>query len=344
MSDPTSELLLPAFPVPSVDAEAAARASLAASGRPGGTFGALEKLLIGWSGTAGRFPAPAPRRPRALVFAADHGVVAQGVSAQPSDAAARAVRQALAGQGALPAFAVHYRVDLQLVDVGLTAALDGAASTAHAGFSAHRVRGSTADFTVAPAMTRAEAASAVRVGMALAEQAAAEGVDVLGAGALGAGGTTAAAALLGAIAAVPGKLAAGRGSGVDDAGLARKVRAIDAGLALHRPARTDAVGALSAVGGLEIAAIAGLCIGGAAAGVPVLLDGFVSTAGALVASVLAPGCVPYLLVAHRSAENFHWAMSHYLRCEPVLDLNMTVSDGSGAMMAIDALRAACAIG
>lgn len=345
MSDPTPapELSTPAPRPYDAEAEARARAALDAMPKPLGSLGSLEKVLAWWCGSSGQFPPVAPVRPRLVVFAGDHGVAAQGVSVQPADGTVAAVRRTLAGEGALPAFARHYRVPMQIVDVGVAGDLGDAASSAHAAFVARRVRSGTADFTVEPALTREDAAAAVAIGVELARAAAAEGVDVLAAGAWGVGGSTSAAALLGAIAAVPGKLAAGRGSGVDDAGLARKVRAIDAGLTLHRPGRRDAIGALSAVGGLEIAAIAGLCIGGAASGVPVVLDGFASTAGGLVASVLDPGCVPHLLVSHRSAENHHWAMTHYLRREPALDLNMSGSDGAGALMGIDAIRLACAL-
>lgn len=189
-------------------------------------------------------------------------------------------------------------------------------------------------------MSRAEVEAAIGVGLACADEAARDGVQVLAVGEMGIGNTTSAAAVLAAIAGMPGKLVAGRGTGVDDAGLARKIAVIDRALALHAPARDDGIGVLSAVGGLEIAAIAGLCIGGAAAGVPVVLDGFISTAGGLVATVLHPGVQPHLVVSHRSAENAHWAMSRYLRKDPIHDLDLRLGEGTGAVLAIDTLRLA----
>ena len=192
-------------------------------------------------------------------------------------------------------------------------------------------------------MSRAEAEAAVNVGISLAREAAAEGVEILGAGEMGIGNTTSAAAVLSAVAAMPGKLTAGRGTGVDDEGLKRKIAAIDAGIARHDPGREDGIAILSAVGGLEIAAIAGLCIGGASVGVPVLLDGFISTAGGLVASVLAPDSVPFFAVSHRSAENAHWAMSRYLRKEPLHDLDLRLGEGTGAVLAIDSVRLAAKV-
>jgi nicotinate-nucleotide--dimethylbenzimidazole phosphoribosyltransferase len=323
------------------DTDAAARASahLDRLAKPRGSLGKLESVATWWCGCTGH-PARAPARARLYLFAGDHGVVSEGVSCYPPEVTAQMVRNLLAGGAAANVFARHHGVELAVVDVGVADPLAGAADTAHARFHGRKVRAGTANFVSTPAMTRDEAEQAVAVGVALAAEAEAEGVEILCAGEMGIGGTTAAAAVLSAVAAMPGKLTAGRGTGVDDAGLRRKIAAIDAGIALHRPERDDAVGILCAVGGLEIAAIAGLCLGGAAAGVPVLLDGFISTAGGLVASVLNPDVTPFLLVSHRSAENAHWAMSRYLRKEPLHDLDMRLGEGTGAVMAVDTVRLA----
>jgi nicotinate-nucleotide--dimethylbenzimidazole phosphoribosyltransferase len=240
-------------------------------------------------------------------------------------------------------FARHHGVELGVVDVGVAGDLSSCRDTEHARFHARRVRPGTGNMVVERAMSRAEADDAVRVGMELARAAAAEGVDLLAAGEMGIGNTTAAAACLAAAAGMPGKLTAGRGTGVDDQGLARKVRAIDAALARGKPDRGDGIGVLSEVGGLEIAAIAGLCIGGAAAGVPVVLDGFISTCGGLVASVIEPGTLPYMVVSHRSAENAHWAMSRMMGKEPLHDLDLRLGEGTGAVLAIDSVRLAAKV-
>jgi nicotinate-nucleotide--dimethylbenzimidazole phosphoribosyltransferase len=201
----------------------------------------------------------------------------------------------------------------------------------------------TANMARQPAMTLAQAEAALAVGIACAEEAVGDGVRVLGAGEMGIGSTTAAAAVLAAATAMPGKLVAGRGTGVDDAGLQRKIAVIDAALALHRPDRFDGMGILCAVGGFEIAAIAGLCLGAAAHGVPVVLDGFISTAGGLAAHVLDRDVTAHLLVSHRSAENAHWAMSRYLGKEPLHDLDLRLGEGTGAVLAIDTIRLAARV-
>ncbi len=320
-------------------AESLARAHLDRLTKPPGSLGKLENLVSWWCGATG-YPARLPERARLYTFAGDHGVTAEGVSPYPSAVTVQMVRNFLGGGAAVNVFARHHDVELAVVDVGVAGDLDGVESTASVQFISRRVRAGTGNMVCEPAMTRNEAEQAVQVGISFAVAAAAEGVEILGAGEMGIGNTTAAAAVLSAIAAMPAKLTAGRGTGVDDAGLARKITAIDAAIARHAPARDDAIGVLSAVGGLEIAAIAGLCIGGASVGIPVALDGFISTAGGLVASVLAPGSLPFFFVSHRSAENAHWAMSRYLRKEPVHDLDLRLGEGTGAVLAIDSVRLA----
>ncbi|MFZ5479589.1 MAG: nicotinate-nucleotide--dimethylbenzimidazole phosphoribosyltransferase [Myxococcota bacterium] len=316
------------------DAVARAKARLDDLTKPPGSLGRIEQIAAWWCGATG-YPPKEPARAKLFVFAGDHGVTAEGVSPYPSAVTAQMVANFLAGGAAVNVFARHHRVELGVVDVGVASELP-----AHPGLVSRKVRAGTGNMVREPAMSREEAEAAVAVGLALAEEAARAGVDVLAAGEMGIGNTTSAAAVLSAVAAMPAKLTAGRGTGVDDAGLARKVAAIDAALALHRPDRDDGIGILAAVGGFEIAAIAGLCVGGAAAGVPVVLDGFISTAGGLVASVLAPDATPHLLVSHRSAENAHWAMSRYLRKDPVHDLDLRLGEGTGAVLAIDTLRLA----
>ena len=327
----------PAFPSPrpwSETAASEARAAFDGTTVAGGSLGKLRDLACWWAGCTGGVSARRPARARICLFAADHGVVARGVS-RDGASSARRMRQVLAGEAAVARLAREVGVELLAIDVGLSEPVPDAMD--------RRVRAGTADFTVEPAMTVEQARAAIGVGVQCAADAAREGVDVLAVGEIGVGASTAAAAVLSAVAAVPGKLAAGRGSGLDDAGLARKVRVIDDGILLHHPGRADGLGVLAAVGGLEIAAVAGMCIGGAAFGVPVVLDGFVSTAGALIASVIEPGCVAHLLVGHRSTENGHWAMARYLRREPVLDLDMSVTEGVGALLALQTLRMAVAM-
>ncbi len=321
-------------------AESAARARLDDLTKPPGSLGKLENLAAWWAGATGRFPPPPPEKARCCVFAGDHGVVAQGVSPYPSEVTVQMVRNFLAGGAAVNVFARHHGVELVVIDVGVSGDVGGSFSTS---FLDRKVARGTADMTRGPAMTRAQAEAAVDVGIACAAQAAADGVQLLAAGEMGIGNTTSAAAVLSAVTAMPGKLTAGRGTGVDDAGLQRKIAAIDAALALHDPARDDAWAILQAVGGFEIAAIAGLCIGGAAHGVPVVVDGFISTAGALIAHVFDRDVTPHVLVSHRSAENAHWAMSRYLGKEPLHDLDLRLGEGTGAVLAVDSVRLAAKV-
>lgn len=322
------------------EAEARARAHLDQLTKPPGSLGKIEHVAAWWCGATGRFPPEAPRRARVCTFAADHGVTAEGVSPYPSEVTTQMVLNFLAGGAAVNVFARHVGAELEVVDVGVKGDLARAGGTAEARFVAARVRPGTANFAREPAMSREEAEAALAVGRARAEAAADDGVQVLAAGEMGIGNTTAAAAVFAALAGMPGKLVAGRGTGVDDAGLARKIAVIDRALALHRPDRDDPVGVLAAVGGLEIAAIAGLCLGGAARRVPVVLDGFISTAGGLVATRVDPAVAPYLLVSHKSGENAHWAMARYLHKEPVHDLDLRLGEGTGALLAIDTVRLA----
>lgn len=324
-------------------AHAAALAHLDQLTKPPGSLGKIEHVGAWWCGVTGRCPPELPGKARLYTFAADHGVTSEGVSPYPSAVTVQMVQNFLGGGAAVNVFARHVGVELVVVDVGVASPLHGAGDTAHARFQSRRVRAGTGNMVRELAMTRAEAEAAVGVGIACAEEAARDGVTVLAAGEMGIGNTTAGAAVLSAATAMPGKLTCGRGTGVDDVGLARKVAAVDAALARHEPARDDGLGILSAVGGFEIAAIAGLCIGGAAAGVPVVLDGFISTAGGLVATILAPGCRDQMLVSHRSAENAHWAMTRYLQKEAVHDLDLRLGEGTGAVLAIDTIRLAAKV-
>lgn len=330
----------PRFPSPrpfSAAAAAEARAAFDVRTTPVGSLGKLRELATWWSGSVGQLPVAAPSRAKLLVFAADHGVTVRGVSPEGAPSSGERVRRLLAGESALARLVRHadgVSFSLDVVDVGLFEAGAG---------RDRRIGAGTRDLSVERAMSTEQALGAIRVGIECATEAARDGFEAIAVGEIGAGGSTAAAAVLGAIAAVPGKLAAGRGSGIDDAGVARKVRAIDAGIALHAPGREDGVAVLSAVGGFELGAVAGVCIGAAALGLPVVLDGFVGTAGALIASVIEPGCIAHVLIGHRSTENGHWAMARYLRREPALDLDMGVTEGVGALLAVQAVRTAVGV-
>jgi nicotinate-nucleotide--dimethylbenzimidazole phosphoribosyltransferase len=282
----------------------------------------------------------APERARIYVFAADHGVASEGVSPYPSSVTAAMVANFVAGGAAISVLTRAHDIELSVVDVGVASPIPGGGAPGGAKLLSRPVRAGTASFLRAPAMSRAEAEAAVGVGARLAEEAADEGVEVLGAGEMGIGNTTAAAAVVAALTGAPPELVVGRGTGVDDAGLARKIEVVSASLDRHALDRDDALGVLAAVGGLEIAAMAGLMLGGARRRVPVVVDGFISGAAALLATRLAPGVRDYLCFAHLSAERGHRVVCDALDARPLFDLGMRLGEGTGAALAINLLRAA----
>ncbi|MSQ01002.1 MAG: nicotinate-nucleotide--dimethylbenzimidazole phosphoribosyltransferase [Myxococcales bacterium] len=332
-------MILPPVRTWGTEAEANARAHLLRLGAPSGGLGRLETLAAWWCGATDSFPPRAPAPARLCVFVGDHGIASRGVSALPIDATPALVARLLTGGATVNAFARHVDVALALFDVGCRSPLRVEPSV-HATVCDRRVRAGTDDMTESPAMSRAEAEAAVRVGIEVASEAATAGVALLGAGDLGVGGTTAAAACLAAVAGMPGKLVAGRGSGLDDDGLARKVAVIDRAIGRHRPDRDDAIGILASVGGLELGAIAGLCIGGASLGLPVMLDGLVSTAGGMLANVLQPGVSAWFQVGHKSAEKAHWGLCRMLGKDAIHELDLHVGGGAGAALGIDSVRLA----
>jgi nicotinate-nucleotide--dimethylbenzimidazole phosphoribosyltransferase len=326
---------------PPFDLAAAARAQ-AHQGqltKPPGSLGRLEELAIFYAGARGAFPVAAPSRARVVVFAADHGIAAEGVSPYPSSVTAAMVANFIAGGAAISVLTRASDIELSVVDVGVASpipVLPGAAAK----LVSLPVRAGTASFLRGPAMSRAEAEQALAIGERLARQAVAEGVDVLGAGEMGIGNTTTAATVVAALTGAAPADVVGRGTGVDDAGLARKTEVVRAALVHHRLDRTDPLGVLAGVGGLEIAAMAGLMLGGAALRVPVVVDGFISGAAALVAVALAPGVRDYLLFSHLSAERGHRVVCEALDARPLLDLGLRLGEGTGAALAITLLRAA----
>lgn len=302
---------------PDAEAAAAARARDATLTKPPGALGRLESLALWWCGWRG-VDRGRLERPQIVVFAADHGVVARGVSAFPAAVTAQMVANFRAGGAAINQLAqmLGARLDVVALEVGRP----------------------TADFTVAPAMTEAELAEAVAAGRAAVDPDA----DLLIPGEMGIGATTAAAALAAALLGGAGADWCGRGTGIDDAGLAAKVATVDEGLALHREALADPLEALRRLGGREIAAMAGAVVEARARRIPVLLDGFIACAAAAVPARMAPGALDHCVAGHRSAEQGHGRLLAALGLEPVLDLGMRLGEGSGGATAALLLRAALA--
>jgi nicotinate-nucleotide--dimethylbenzimidazole phosphoribosyltransferase len=273
-----------------------------------------------------------------VVFAADHGVVAEGVSAYPQDVTYQMVYNFLQGGAGINVLARHVGAGVKVVDIGVNHDFPATPD-----LILRKVAYGSRNLAQEPAMSREEALKALLVGIELAEEAVAANVDALAAGDMGIGNTTPAAALSAVFTGRPVSAVTGRGTGIDDQVWNHKVAVINRALARHRPDPADPVGALAAVGGLEIAGIAGLILGSAAARRPLLLDGFIATAGALVAAALAPAVTDYLIAAHRSVEPGHQTVLDFLGLKPLLTLQLRLGEGTGAALGLGLLEAGCKI-
>ncbi|NTV63039.1 MAG: nicotinate-nucleotide--dimethylbenzimidazole phosphoribosyltransferase [Oscillochloris sp.] len=322
---------------PDAEAMQAARARQNMLTKPQGSLGRLESLSIQIAGITGQ-ARPRLRQPAVIVMAGDHGVAAQGVSAYPAEVTPQMVLNFLHGGAGINVLARHVGARVVVVDVGVASELPQ-----HPDLIARKVALGTRDFSVGLAMSREQAQQAVEVGISVAEQAIQAGADILATGDMGIGNTTPSSAIVSAITGRPAAEVTGRGTGVDDAGLTRKVAVIEAALALHKPDPSDGLDVLSKVGGLEIAGLAGVIIGAAAHRVPVVIDGFISGAAALVAAALAPGAQAAMIAGHRSVERGHLAVFGKLDLEPVLDLGLRLGEGTGAVLTISLCQAACKI-
>jgi nicotinate-nucleotide--dimethylbenzimidazole phosphoribosyltransferase len=256
------------------------------------------------------------------------------VSAYPQDVTHQMVLNFLRGGAGISVLARHVRARVAVVDIGVNHDFGSMPELID-----RKVAYGSRNMAQEPALTREEALQALLVGVELAEQATAAGVDALAAGDMGIGNTTPAAALASVFTGRPVAAVTGRGTGIEDQVWLHKIAVINRALALHQPSPEDPVGALAAVGGLEIAGIAGFILGTAASRRPVLLDGFIATAGALVAAALVPKVTDYLIAAHRSAEPGHQIMLDFLGLKPLLNFHMRLGEGTGAALGLSLLEA-----
>jgi nicotinate-nucleotide--dimethylbenzimidazole phosphoribosyltransferase len=329
------------------DAAADAAAHQRRLTKPRGSLGRLEDLGIRLAAIAGASPPPVPEPAAVAVFAADHGVVAEGVSPWPREVTAQMVATFCAGGAAVNVLARQAGARVVVVDVGVAGTLDPAP-----GLVDRKVRMGTANIAVEPAMSVAEARLALDVGARTAAEAVADGARCLVTGDMGIANTTPSAALVAAYCGRAPAEVTGRGTGVDDATWAGKVGVVERALARAVSDGTlvpghltpaQALAALASLGGLEIAALAGFVVGGAAARVPVVVDGVIALAGLLAASVLAPAAVPYCLAGHRSTEPGATAALDHLGMEPLLDLGLRLGEGTGACLALPLVSASARI-
>lgn len=316
---------------------AATRALLDDKTKPRGSLGRLEELAVRLAAARG-VARPGPLTKAIVVMGADHGVAADGVSAYPQAVTAQMMLNFARGGAAINVLARHAGARVVVVDMGVNTA-----APPPTGVLDRRLGPGTANFTLGPAMSRAQATAALATGIALATGLAHEGTTLVGIGEMGIGNTTAAAALTAVFTDAAPEEVTGRGTGIDDAGLARKLAAVRAGLARHRPDPQDPVGVLAALGGFEIAGLAGVVLGAAAARVPIVVDGFIAGVAALAAVRLAPGTADYLIASHRSVEVGHRRVLHALGARPLLDLELRLGEGSGAALALPLCDAALCI-
>jgi nicotinate-nucleotide--dimethylbenzimidazole phosphoribosyltransferase len=299
--------------------------------KPKGSLGRLEEFARQYVAATGREEL---RKKVIFTFAGDHGVALEGVSAFPREVTPQMVYNFLNGGAAINALARHAGAEVIVVDMGVDHdfGLLG-------GLLDRKVGRGTANFIKGPAMTRTEAIRCLETGIALANSCPTARIDLVGTGDMGIANTTPSAAIVAALTGLPAAQVTHRGTGIDDATLARKIQVIEAGLAINRPDPLDPIDVLAKVGGFEIGGIAGLIIGCAANGIPVVVDGFISTAGALIAVELHPRIREYLFAAHRSVEVGHAAMLERLRLEPMLDLGMRLGEGTGAALGMTLVEA-----
>jgi nicotinate-nucleotide--dimethylbenzimidazole phosphoribosyltransferase len=321
---------------PDAGAAAAARARQDTLTKPRGALGRLEDLSVWVASCQGHCPPSQFERARVVVFAGDHGVARSGVSAYPPEVTAQMVANIDAGGAAINVLAGIAGATVRLADL----AVDAEAASERIG--AHKVRRGSGDITTQDALSDAETVAAIAAGRAIADEEVDAGADLLIAGDMGIGNTTAAAVLVAALTNAEPVTAVGFGTGIDDAGWARKTAAVRDALFRARLVLPDPVGLLRCCGGADLAAMAGFCAQAAVRRTPLLLDGMAVTAAALVAERLAPGARQWWQAGHRSTEPGHELALAALELDPILDLRMRLGEGTGAAVALPVLRAAVA--
>ena len=302
--------------------------------KPEGSLGYLEEISVRLAGIFEE-PAPVIRRKLVILAAADHGVVSEGVSAYPQEVTSQMVANFLGGGAAINVLARHVGAEVVVVDAGVANDLP-----AHSKLELARVGRGTANIAKGAAMSRSDAVKIVEAGIAVAAEKVSGGVDILGTGDMGIGNTTASSAITAVVTGADPDQTTGRGTGVSESGLRHKTDVVRRALEVNQPDPTDGIDVLAKVGGFEIGFLAGVILGGAEARRPVVLDGFVSGAAALIAYSICPGVRDYLIAAHRSAEPGHGTVLSHLGLRPLLEFDMRLGEGTGAALAMHLVEAA----
>ncbi|WP_456430847.1 nicotinate-nucleotide--dimethylbenzimidazole phosphoribosyltransferase [Thermosulfuriphilus sp.] len=301
--------------------------------KPRGSLGRLEEFARRYCAIVGDLN---PRYPRKVVcvFAGDHGVAEEGVSAFPKEVTYQMVRNFLLGGAGINVLARHVGAEVKVIDMGVDHDLADIP-----GLLVRKVGWGTANFTKGPAMTREQAITAIETGIKVAQEMVASGFRLLGTGEMGIANTTPASAITAVICSEAPETVTGRGTGIDQPAWRKKVEVIRAGIALNRPDPTDPIDVLAKVGGFEIGGICGFVLGAAALGCPVVIDGFISSAGALLAYEMAPTVAQYLYAGHCSVEQGHRIQLTRMGLTPILDLNLRLGEGTGAALAMGLIEA-----
>ena len=315
----------------------AARARQDSLTKPQGSLGRLEGLSVQLAGITHN-PMPSVTHKVIITMAGDHGVVAEGVSAYPPEVTPQMVLNFLRGGAAINVLARCAGARILVVDMGVASKLEP-----HPSLLSRKVACGTGNIAHGPAMTRQQAEQSIRTGVEIVEAEIKRGLDIVGTGDMGIGNTTPSTAIASLLTGQAPARIAGRGTGVDDAGLQRKIGAIEHALAVNSPDPQDGLDVLAKVGGFEIGGLVGVVLGAAANHKPVMVDGFISTAAAMLAVRLAPAVRPYLIAAHHSREEGHGLMLDWLGVKPLLDLDMRLGEGTGAALGILLAEASCRI-
>lgn len=305
--------------------------------KPLGSLGRLEDLAKQLAGIFGTVR-PALLHKAIITMAADHGVTDEGVSAYPKVVTPQMVLNFLRGGAAINVLAKAAGARVMVVDMGVAAELP-----AHPHLISRKIGYGTNNMAVGPAMTRPQARAAIEAGVEIATGAVTEGASVIGTGDMGIGNTTASSAIVAAMTQEDLRVVTGRGTGIDETAYLKKISVIQRALAVNRPDPSDPIEVLAKVGGFEIAGLVGVILGSAQAKRPVVIDGFISGAAALIAAALEPRATPYLIAAHRSQEPGHRIILERLGLRPLLELDMRLGEGTGAALAMPILEAACRI-
>ena len=305
--------------------------------KPVGSLGQLEEIAKRYVAVVENVN-PVLGKKIIYTFAADHGVVAEGVSAYPKEVTHQMVYNFLRQGAGINVLARHAGAEVVVVDIGVDHDFEPAA-----GLVIRKIARGTRNMAQGPALSLPEALRAIAVGLEMADQAHTEGATLVGTGDMGIGNTTASSAILSCLAGLPVEEVTHRGTGIDDPRLRRKIRTIEQAIRINAPDPRDPLEVLAKVGGLEIAGIAGLLIGCAGHRLPVVVDGFISTAGAMIAVALNPAIRDYLFASHQSAEIGHRFMWEYLGQKPILNLSLRLGEGTGAALAMSIIEAAVKI-